>query len=142
MKLKIENFGPIKEALKKREMDIQNSLDEAKKAKEEMANLKAENEELLQKAREERSAILKEAKEAKDNIINEARGKAKEDAKRIMDDAIREIGNQKKAAVTEVKNQAGLMAIEIAEKLVKRELKGNAEHESFVSDLVSEINLS
>jgi len=135
-------FGPIKDALKTRETDIQSALDEAKKAKEEMSNMKAENDALLAKAREERSAILKEAKEAKDQIINEAKVKAKEDAKRIMDEAVREIGNQKQAAVTEVKNQAGLMAIEIAEKLVKKELKGSSEHESFVNSLVSEINLS
>ena len=59
-------FRPIQDALKKRESDIQNSLDEAKRAREDMANLKAENEQLLIEAREERAKILKEAKEAKE----------------------------------------------------------------------------
>ena len=64
-------FRPIAEALKKRQQDIQDSLDEAKKARQEMAELKAENEDLLIQAREERAKILKEAKEAQDTIIRE-----------------------------------------------------------------------
>ena len=135
-------FTPIKDALKKREGDIKDSLDEAKRARDEMANLKSENEALLVEAREERSKILRAAKEAKDSIINEAKTKAKADAKKIMDDAIREIDNQKHAAITDVKNQAGLMAIEIAEKIIKKELKGTGDHEAFVNNLVKDFNLS
>ncbi len=66
-------FKPIQKALKKRDRDIQESLDEAKRAMEDMANLNAENEELLIQAREERSKILKEAKEAKEAINNESK---------------------------------------------------------------------
>ena len=74
-------FRPIINALKKRKSDIQNSLDEAKRVREEMAKMKAENEELLAQAREERAKILKEAKEAGDRIVAEAKDKAKEEAK-------------------------------------------------------------
>ncbi|MEI4920525.1 hypothetical protein Q8G81_33735, partial [Klebsiella pneumoniae] len=81
-------FNPIAESLKKREMDIQNSLDEAKKAREEMANLQAENEKLLAQAREERSQILKEAKEAKDEIIAEAKERANTEYKRKVESAL------------------------------------------------------
>lgn len=133
-------FKPIMEALKKREDDIQSALDEAKLAKEEMSNLKNENEQLLQQAREERAAMLNEAKETKNNIIAEAKEKAKSDANRIVADARQEIENQKKSALAEVKNKAGLMALEIAEKVIRKELKGDSAQEAFVSKLVDEIS--
>ena len=135
-------FKPIGAALKSRENSIQDALDEAKKAREEMEQLKAENDKILTEAREERSKMLKEAKETKDAIIAEARTKAKEDAQKIVSSAMNEIENQKKAALTEVKNMAGMMAIEIAEKVIKKELKGNTEQEAYVNTLVKDIKLN
>lgn len=135
-------FRPIAQALKKREDDIQNSLDEAKKAREEMANLKAENEALLAEARVERAKILKEAKEAAANFEKEEREKTKEKIQKMMTEAKAQIENQRMAAVTDVKNQIGLMAIEISEKLLKKELKGDAAQEKFVNDLVEDLNIN
>ena len=133
-------FKPIASALKKRETDIQTALDEAKKAQLEMAALNAKNEELLMQAREERTKILREAKEAKDSIIKEARDEAKVQAKRIVTNAMVDIENQKNAAVAELKNQVGVMAIEIAEKVLKKELAGN--QEQYVNKLVNDIQLN
>ncbi len=135
-------FKPIGESLKKREMDIQDSLDEAKRAREEMANLKAENEALLAQAREERSAILKEAKDAKDEIIAEAKERANAEYKRKVESAIQDIENQKLAAMVALKNQAGLMAVEIAEKLLRKELGNKAEQEAYAKSLADNINLN
>lgn len=134
-------FGPIARALEKREQDIQGALDEAKKAREEMNQLKAENEKILAEAREERSMILKEAKDSKTAIINEARDKAKEEAGRIVAQAKVEIENQKKAALDEVKREVGLLAMDIAEKVIKRELKSQQEHIKYVDDLVKQLNV-
>ncbi|NND05679.1 MAG: F0F1 ATP synthase subunit B [Saprospiraceae bacterium] len=135
-------FKPIADALRKRENDIQSALDEAGKAREEMAKMQAENEALLNQAREERSQMLKDAKETKDAIIKEAKEGAKEEASKILTNASLEIENQKKNAIAEVKNQAGLMAISITERLVKEELKDKASQEQLVRKLVDEINLS
>lgn len=135
-------FRPIAEALKKRENDIQDSLDQAKKAREEMSNLKAENEELLKLAQEERQKILREAKEAKDAIVAEAREKAKDESKRIVAEAKELIENQKMAAIVDLKNQAGRMAIEIAEKILRKDLAGDAEQEAFVKKLVDDTKLN
>jgi F-type H+-transporting ATPase subunit b len=135
-------FKPIAEALEQRENSIQDSLDAAKKAREEMSSLKAENEKILAEAREEKAKILQEAKEIKNQTIAEAKERAKEEANKIIVNAKNEIENQKKAAIAEIKTQVGGMAIDIAEKLVKKELKGNAEHEAFVKTLVNEINLN
>ncbi|MBT8189512.1 MAG: F0F1 ATP synthase subunit B [Bacteroidia bacterium] len=135
-------FKPIANALKKREDDIQDALDEAKRAKEEMANLKAENEKILAEARQERASIIKEANNLKSSIIKEAKEKAKEEAGRVTNSAILEIENEKKAAIIELKNQVGSMATEIAEKVIRKELSNSAEHESFVNKLVEEIKLN
>jgi len=135
-------FGPIASALKTRESDIQDALNEAKKAKEEMSNLKAENEKLLVQAREERATMLKEAKESGVQIVNDAKEKAKTESQKIMTDAKNEIENEKNAALTEVKNKVGNMALDIAEKVLKKELKGNPEQESFVNQLVDDIKLN
>ena len=135
-------FKPIAEALSKREHDIQDAIDQAKKAREEMANMKAENENLLAQAREERAKILQEAKEIKIQMISEAREKAKEEASKVISNAMNDIENQKKAAITEVKNELGNIALSIAEKLIRKELKSNAEHQSFVNTLVKEVNLN
>jgi len=135
-------FRPIANALKTRENDIQDALDEAKKAKEEMANMKAENERIIADAREERNKIIKEAKEMKNNIVNEAKDQAKTEANKIVTTAKTDIENQKRAAITDMKNSAGIMALEIAEKVIKKELKGKAEHEDYVSQLVQDFNLN
>ena len=136
------SFKPIAQALKKREDNIQDALDEAKKAKEEMAGLKAENEKILAEARQERAQILKEAKEIKNSMIKDAKGKAKEEAQRIVSSAKLEIENEKKAALLEVKNHVGSIATEIAEKVLRKELSGQSGHEDYVNKLVGEINLN
>jgi len=134
-------FKPIANALKSREDDIQNSLDEAKKAKAEMATMKAENEKLLVEARETRATILREAKDAKTQIISEAKDSAKLEANKIMETARVEIENQKSSAMLEMKNQVGAMALGIAEKVIKKELQNDTAHQSFVNTLVDEIKL-
>ncbi len=135
-------FRPIAEALKRRESDIQNSLDEAKRVRQEMANLKAENEELLILAREERAKILKEAKDAGINLVEEAKAKAKVEAQKIVANAKEQIEHQKMAAITELKNQVGAMALEIAEKVLRKELRGDTAQEAYVNDLVKDIKLN
>ncbi len=136
------SFTPIANALKKREDDIQDALDEAKKAKNEMAELKAENEQILTEARQERALIIKEANDIKSSMIKDAKEKAKDEAQRIVTSAKLEIENEKKSAIIEVKNQLGSMAIEIAEKVIRKELSGDADHENFVGKLVDEIKLN
>ncbi len=135
-------FRPIANALKKREQDIQDALDEAKKAREEMAALQAENEKLLAQAREERAQILKEAKEAKEQIIAEAKERANAEYRRKVESALQDIENQKMAALIALRNTAGQMAVQIAEQLLKRELSNKAEQEAYAQKLAEEMQLN
>ncbi len=135
-------FKPIVNALKKREQDIQDALDEAKKAREEMAALQAENEKLLAEAREERAKMLKDAKEAKEQILAEAKERANAEYRRKVESALHDIENQKMAALVELRNAAGQMAVEIAEKLLQRELSNKAEQEAYARQLAEQMRLN
>ena len=135
-------FKPIAQALKDRENGIADALGSAEKARLEVANMKVENEQILAQAREERMKMLKEAKEQATAIVNESKNAAKEEASKIIVNAKQEIENMKLAVITDVKNQAGTLALEIAEKVIRKELKGNAEQVAFVNTLVKEMNLN
>jgi len=135
-------FKPIHKMLKKREEDIQHSLDEAKRAREEMAKLQAHNEQLLKEAQEERSRILKEAKEAGENIVKSAKEEAKEEARNIVVAAKKDIEHMKLEVMTNIKNEVGAMAISIAEKLLTRELQDKSNQEALVQKLVDDFKLN
>lgn len=135
-------WKPILGAIKKREQTINDSLATAEKVKAEMAQLQSENEALLAKAREERAAMLKEARDIKDRIIGEAKEQAKLEANKIVIDAQAAIQSQKMAALTDVKNQVGSLVIEVAEKVLRRELGSKSEQESYIKQLSNEIKLN
>lgn len=135
-------WKPILGALEKREKDIQNAIDSARQAKEEMARLKVSNEELQKKAREERDAILKEARDTKDAIIAEAKSKATQEADRILAAARENIKNEKMAAVAELKNQVAILSIEIAEKVLRNQLSNDEKQKALINNMVEEINMN
>lgn len=131
---------PIASAIKDREQSINDALNAAEKAKEEMSQLQADNANLLKEAREESAKILKEAKDIKDSVIAEAHNRAKEESAKIIADAKVEIENHKKKAIDEVKKEVSQLSIEIAEKILARELDSSKEHQKFINSLVENVN--
>ena len=125
--------------LNEREKTIADSLATAERVKQEMAELKSENEALLVQAREERAQMLKEAKETKDKIISEAKEQAKIEANKIIVDANNAIENQKMAALTDVKNQIGNMVVEVAEKVIRRQLNNGPDQELYIRKLAEDL---
>lgn len=140
--LKKYAWPAIVKGLTDRENSITESLASAEKVKNEMAQLKAENETLLVKAREERALLLKEAKETKDKIISEAKDEAKAQAGKIVADAYASIQQQKMAALTDLKNQIGNLVIETSEKVLRKELSNKAEQENYIKTLAGEVKLN
>jgi F-type H+-transporting ATPase subunit b len=135
-------FKPILEALKSREQGIADALAAADNAKKEMANLKSENEQILAQAREERMKMLQDAKAEANRMVAESKENAKTEANKIMTSAKQEIENMKQAAMVEVKNQVGTMALEIAEKIIRKELKTDDAQIAFANTLAKEMNLN
>jgi len=76
------------------------------------------------------------------SLVAEAKEKAKEEAHRILVNAKNEIENAKKAAIVDVKNQVGTLAIDIAEKIMRKELASNPPQQEYVKKLVDEIKLN
>ena len=140
--LKKYAWKPILNSLQQRETSIADSLATAERVRAEMAQLKSENEALLAKAREERGHILKEARDTKDKIITEAKEEAKLVANKIITDAHDAIEQQKMAALIDVKNQVGLMVIEVSEKVLRRELGDKTEQENYIRQLANEVKLN
>ena len=132
----------ILKALKEREESIANALNAARKAKEEMTALQADNEKLIMQARAERDLLLKEARDTRDSIVAEAKNKAQSEANKIMDQARESINNEKLAAITELKNQVAAMSIEIAEKILRQELSNDEKQKSLMDNLMKDISLN
>lgn len=135
-------WKPILGAVKAREESIDNALKSAEKAREEMANLNADNERILKEARAERDALLKEAREMKDAIIAEAKTAASTEAEKVMAAAKEAIKNEKMAALTELKNTVGTLSLEIAEKVLKSELSGDEKQQALVKSLLDDVSLN
>lgn len=140
--LKKYAWPAIINGLKTREQGIADSIATAEKVKAEMAQLKNENETLLAKAREERASMIKDAKHAGDKMIAEAKDKAKAEYDRIVAEAQNAITQQKNAALTDVKNQVGSLVIEVAEKVLRRELGNKAEQEKYIKELAQAVKLN
>lgn len=135
-------FKPIVKAIKDRERTIEDALSAADKAKTEMQQLQSDNASLLKEAREEGAKILKEAKDVKELIIAEAHTRAKDEAAKIVSAAKVEIDSQKKAALAEVKNEVSKLSLEIAQKVIGKELDSSKEHQSYINSLVEKINVN
>ncbi|MFA7472083.1 MAG: F0F1 ATP synthase subunit B [Spirosomataceae bacterium] len=131
-------WGPIIKGLDEREQEIQGALDLAKKTKEEMAQLKSDNERLIVEANAARDRILKEAKEAADRLIESAKEKATAEGNRMIENAREVIKNEQAAAVSQMKKEIATLSIEIAEQVLRRELSDKAAQENLVADLLKD----
>ena len=135
-------WKPMLKAISDREQGIEDSLAKADKMKADITAMQNENEALLAQAREQRATLIKEAKEASEKMIAEAKDKAKSEYERIVADAQVAITQQKNAALTEVKNQVGSLVVDVAEKVLRRELSNKAEQETYIKQLADGVKLN
>jgi F-type H+-transporting ATPase subunit b len=135
-------WKPMLKAIAERESGIEEALLRADKMKAEIAAMQNENEALLAKAREERAGMIKDAKDTADKMVTDAKDKAKQEYERIISDAQLAITQQKNAALTEVKNQVGSLVVEVAEKILRKELSNKAEQESYIKQIAEGVKLN
>ena len=135
-------WKPILNAVDEREEGIKNALDAADNAKKEMEALNADSDHILREAKAERDAILKEAREIKDGIVADAKAQATTEADKVLASAREQINNEKMAAITELKNQVADLSIDIAEKVLKSELKDADKQKDMVNKALKEAALS
>lgn len=135
-------WKPILSSLKEREDNIQSALDLAEKTRAEMASLKADNEKLLAEARSEREAILRGAKETADKMVADSRDKAEVEGRRILEQARESMQNERQALVTQMRKEVVTLSLDIAEKVLRKELGDKTAQEKLVTDLVAKSRLN
>jgi F-type H+-transporting ATPase subunit b len=135
-------WKPIISSLKERETSIQEALSTAERARLEMAQLKSDNEKLLKEAREERDKILHGAREAANRLKDEAQFDAKKAADKIIEDARAAINIEKQAALKEVKIQVAMFSLEVAEKLMKKNLADDKSQKELVEGYLKDIKVN
>ncbi|MEI6696206.1 MAG: F0F1 ATP synthase subunit B [Bacteroidota bacterium] len=133
---------PILATLHERENSIEEALNQADKARDEMRALKSDNEELLRQAKEERSAILKDARSIRDTMIEESKTRANQEYNRILEAAKESIHYEKMAAITELKNQIATLSIDIAEKILKEELTDKENQKKHIDKMMDNISFN
>lgn len=135
-------WKPILDSVNDREEGIKNALDAAEKAKLEMQNLQADNQNLLKEAVMERETMLKEAREIKTKMIEDAKTEAQTQANNMIEQAQAAIESEKKAAMSELKSHVAGLSIEIAEKVVREELSNKGKQLELVESMLGEATLN
>lgn len=135
-------WKPILTTVNERETSIIDALNQAKLAKKEMKELKADNERIIREAKVERDAILKEAREIKDRIVTEAKDVAKLEGDKIIAAARQTIEAEKSAAMSDIKSQIGLISVNIAETILKQKLDNQEAQNTLVENYLNKQNLN
>ena len=135
-------WKPILGAVNEREKSIKDALSAAEMAKEEMASLKADNEKILNEAKLQRETLLKEAREIRSRIIADAESEATEKANKLIESAKTAIENEKSAAMKELNNTVVDLSLNIAEKLLSKELDNNEKQQENIQEILENTKLN
>ena len=135
-------WKPILSAVKARDEMMKGSLESAEKAREDMLKLQSDNETILRKAREEREGILREAREVRDKLIAEAKGKASEEAEKLIEKARAGIESEKRKALSEIHMQVANLSVDIASMLLGEKLKQTGEQSKLIDNYLKEIDFN
>ena len=134
-------WKPILKAVDDRNNSINDALSSAEKARSEMEQLSADNDKILNEARIQRDSIIKEARDIKNKTIADAKNKASIEAEKIISSAKEQIKNEKMKAMTELKNEIADISIQMAEKIIKSELKDPESQKKLIEeDLKKQMN--
>jgi len=131
-------FPVILKSVDERRVFIQKSLDDANTAKAMLDNIKSESEAIIASAREEQMIIIREANKLKNSIIKTANDEAREITRKQIESVRVEIQNEKDSAIRDIRSQIALLAVDIAEKLVRTELKESPAQMQLINKLLNE----
>ena len=135
-------WKPILDAVNEREQGIKNALESAESARNEMQNLQADNQRILQEARAERDAMLKDAREMKEKMVADAKNEAQEQGQKMIDQAKAAIESEKNAAMADLKSQVATLSLSIAEKILKDELSNKEAQVKLVEKMLGDAKLN
>ena len=131
-------FKPINEVLEKRRAQADLEIREAREAKEEADGLKVQYEEGLANARTEAAQIVQSAQKEAQIKADETVRQAQQQAAGIRRKAEADIAQEKKKAINEVKNEIGGIAMDIAGKVVEKEIN-EADHKNLIDEFIKNV---
>ena len=134
-------FPVIVKMVDERKAFIDESLKKAHEANERLANIQKEGESILQEAREKQAQILKEAAETRDAIVEKAQDKARSEGARLLDEAKAAIEQEKKAAIADIRQQVATLSVEIAEKVLKANLKDDKSQMDLIDRMLDDVSV-
>ena len=140
--LAIYGFPVIVKMVNDRKAFIDESLQKAHEANERLANIQKEGESILQEAREKQAQILREAAQTRDAIVEKAQDKARSEGARLLDEAKAAIEQEKKAAIADIREQVATLSVEIAEKVLKQNLKDEKSQMDLIDRMLDEISVN
>lgn len=135
-------FPIIIKMVNERKEYIDQSLVVAKEANEQLANLKAEGETILAKAHEEQARILNEAAATRDRIIKEAKDQAQIEGQKLMDEVKNQICAEKEDAIRDIRRQVAVLSVDIAEKVLRKNLDNENKQMEMIDRLLDELTVS
>ena len=133
-------FPVITGMVDKRKQFIDESLVNAHKANERLAQVEQEGESILHDAREKESSILKEAAETREAIVEKAHQKAQEDSARLLSDAKAEIANEKQNALREIRSDVSMLSVKIAEQILREKLSTNEKQMELIDKMLDNVS--
>ena len=133
-------FPAIINMVDERKKYIDDSLKKAHEASERLENIKQESEAILQDAREKQAQILREAAESRDAIVEQAQVKAREEGARLLDDARMAIEQEKKAAIADIRKQVATLSVEVAEKILRKNLSGDQAQMDLIERMLDDVS--
>lgn len=135
-------FPVIIKAIEQRKEYIDHSLETARQANEQLANIQVEADKILAEAKERQSALLREAIAEKEHIISEARRKAVDEAQQQIAEATRRIHEEKEKAIREIRSEITDLSIAIAEKVMKEKIGRGDQQQQIIDRLLDEVSFS
>ena len=131
-------LNPVKKVIAERKAKADSQIADAEKLRTEAEDMKAEYEQNLQNARTEANQIVAAAQKTAAARSEELLGEARAQAAALKQKAEADIAQERKKAVNEVKDEIGGMAMEIASKVVEREIK-EADHQDLIDEFIKNV---
>lgn len=135
-------FPMIIRMVDERKEYIDKSLLAARQANEQLVGVKAESEAILAKAREEQARILNEALATRERIVKEAKTQAQVEGQKLLDEAKKQIQKEKDSAISDIRRQVAVLSVDIAEKILRKNLDNEKEQMAMIDRLLDEITVS
>ena len=134
-------WNPLLAMLDKREETIRQSLDDAEKARLELEQLQKKSEEIIAQARSEAQTIVQEGKVITERLKDDVLNKAKDKSDEIVANAQKIIQAEKDRAIGEIKAEAVDISINIASKLIAKNLS-KEDNKQLIEDALNRIQFN